>query len=348
MAPLVSVLLPYRDAGETIEEAIGSVLAERDVDLELIAVDDGSRDDGPDRVARLRREDGRVVMVKTPGALVDPPRSGIVAALEEGLAVARGGLIARMDGDDISRPGRLARQRDEMLSDPRLGALGARVTPFPEEALGEGMRRYVAWQNTLLTPEDHARELFVESPLCHPSVMIRRSALDDVGGFVEGPWPEDYDLWLRLDARGYLLAKVPEDLLLWRHREGRATFTDPRYAIARFIEAKGFYLAPRLRRMAAEAGQEARPLAVWGAGKTGRWVARALAKAGAAPSLFIDIDPRKIGRTAQGAPIVAPDALKRGGHTVVVAVGARGARDLIRAHLNGADFKEGSDYICAA
>jgi glycosyltransferase involved in cell wall biosynthesis len=348
MAPVVSVLLPYREAGETVEEAIGSVLEERGVDLEVIAINDGSRDDGPEKVARLSRgagAGGRVVMIEGEGR-------GIAAALTRGLSVARGAFIARMDADDISLPMRIERSLEVFMSDDRLGVVGTRVEAFPEEAVGEGMRRYVAWQNALVTPEDHAREIFIESPLCHPSVTIRRRALDEAGGFRDGPWPEDYDLWLRLDARGFLLAKVPEVRLRWRHRAGRATFSDPRYALARFIEAKGHYLAPRLRVMRAlgDGGAPSleRALAVWGAGKTGRRVARAMAMGGATPDLFVDIDPRKIGRTAQGAPIVPPSHLERGRHTVVVAVGARGARDLIREHLDAAGFKEGTDYVCAA
>jgi hypothetical protein len=225
--------------------------------------------------------------------------------------------------------------------DAGLAVIGARVEAFSSGAVGEGMQRYVAWLNSIVTPEDHAREIFVEAPLCHPSVTLRRSALDAVGGFREARWPEDYDLWLRLDAAGLRMAKIPEVGLRWRHGPGRATFTDPRCALTQLAEAKGHYLGARLR-----AGT--RPIAVWGAGKTGRRLAAALARNGARPALFVDIDPRKIGRTAQGAPIVDPSGLARGRFTVVVAVGARGARALIREHLDGAGFVEGRDYVCAA
>jgi glycosyltransferase involved in cell wall biosynthesis len=334
MPPLVSVVLPYRNAADTIEEAVASVLAERSVELEIIAVDDGSTDRGPAIVERMRQGDPRVVAAGT-------PPGGIARALNHGTSLARGDYIARMDGDDISLPGRLELQIDALSTDPRLAVVGTQVEAFPEDAVGEGMRRYIAWQNALITPEDHARELFVESPLCHPSVMMRRRSLEEAGGFREGPWPEDYDLWLRLDARGEKLAKVPAVLFRWRQRRASATFSDPRYALARFNEAKARYLAPRL--LAA-----GRPIAVWGAGKTGRRLARELAANGAPAALFIDIDPRKIGRRAQGAPIEPPSALVRGRYTVVVAVGARGARDLIRSYLAGASFEEVADYICAS
>ena len=72
--PVVSVLLPYRDAAATVDEAVGCLLAQRGVTLEVLAVDDGSTDDGPARVAEIARGDARVVRIATGGA-------GIVAAL---------------------------------------------------------------------------------------------------------------------------------------------------------------------------------------------------------------------------------------------------------------------------
>ncbi|EYF02260.1 glycosyltransferase [Chondromyces apiculatus] len=340
MHPLVSVLLPYRNAGRTVEEALGSVLSERGVPLEVVAVDDGSTDDGPEVVAGAAARDARVVPVASGGV-------GIARALSQAASVARGELLARMDADDVSVNERLRRQAEALREDAGLGVVGARVEAFATGAegeareVGEGMRRYVDWLNGIVTPEDHAREMFVESPLCHPSVMMRREVLASVGGFQETRWAEDYDLWLRMAAAGVRMAKIPEVGLRWRHQTGRATFSDPRYAIARFLEAKGHYLAARLRK-------EGRRVAVWGAGRTGRRLAAALRENGVFPCLFVDIDPRKIGRSVQGAPIVEPGRLERGVYALVVAVGARGARALIREHLGSAGFTEGEDYVCAS
>lgn len=332
--PLVSVLLPYRNNAPTIEEAGRSVLAERDVDLELIAIDDGSTDDGPRIVASLAAEDARVVTCSAGGV-------GIVKALSHGLTRARGSLIARMDGDDVSLPGRFAAQVDLLGSDRRLGLVATQVEGFPESAVGEGLRLYIAWQNALVSPADHARELFVESPVCHPSVMLRRDVIDSAGGFVDVRWAEDYDLWLRVDALGFGMAKVPAVLLRWRHREGRLTFSDGRYALPLFDEVKARYLAPKLL-------ARGLPVTVWGAGKTGKRLARALEPHGVRPVRFVDIDPRKIGGVARGAPIVSPEPLVRGETTIVCAVGARGARSLIRAHLVDRGFVEGADFLFAA
>ena len=85
---------------------------------------------------------------------------------------------------------RLAQQRQFLEQHPDVALLGTRVEAFAEGgSVGEGLERYVTWQNALLTPEDHRRELFVESPLCHPSIMVRRGVLQEAGGYRQLPLP---------------------------------------------------------------------------------------------------------------------------------------------------------------
>lgn len=338
MKPAVSVLLPYRDVEETLGSALASVLAEREIDLEVIAIDDGSRDGSAEVVARWAARDPRVIPIAGEG-------TGIARALALGLRHARAEhWVARMDGDDISIPGRLAAQVEALARDPRLGAVGARVEPFPAAVVGRGLRRYIDWQNTLVTAEDHARAIFVEAPLCHPSVTLRREALEAVGGFREVDWPEDYDLWLRLDAAGWKLAKLPEVLLRWRQREGRLTFTDPRCALERHRALKAAFLAPRL----AAVRNQGRTLVCWGAGPSGRRLARALEHEGVRFERWIDIDPRKVGRRARGAPIDGPSVLERGRDFVIVALGTGEARECVRADLLARGFVELEDFVCAS
>jgi glycosyltransferase involved in cell wall biosynthesis len=331
--PDVSVLLPYRDAEDTLAEALQSVLQERDVSFELIAVDDGSNDASARIVADAAAHDSRVRPLAGSGR-------GLVAALNQALQTARAPLLARMDADDVSLPGRLPTQAKRLQVDPAIAVLGTSVRAFPEHAVAEGMRRYVAWQNGLLEPEQHRAQLFVESPLCHPSVMLRREALLAVGGYRDGAFAEDYDLWLRLDAAGYAMAKLPAVLLLWRHHEGRATLRDPRYARRNFAVLKAPHLARRLR-------ERGLPVDVWGAGQAGKRLARELERHGVRAVRFLDIDPKKLGRTARGAPIESYASLfEPGRHFVVVALAARGARDLARQELDARGYREGRDYLC--
>jgi glycosyltransferase involved in cell wall biosynthesis len=330
----VDVILPFRNAAATVDAALGSLLASGDDALTVLAIDDCSTDSSAASVRDWAQRDPRVRLLAGSGG-------GLVPTLNLGLAHARGTFVARMDADDLTHPERIARQRAYLLAHPEISVLGTRVQAFSEEGpLGEGLLRYVDWQNSLLTPEQHRRERFVESPLCHPSVMLRRSLLDAVGSYRELDGPEDYELFLRCAEHGHALAKLPEVLLSWRHQRGRATFADARYALARFRAVKAPYLA---RELARSARPLRRRLALWGAGPTGRRLARALTQHGTQLALFVDIDPAKIGRVAQGLPICSPDALDSEHDQVVVAVGARGARELIRADLEARGFLEGGN-----
>lgn len=318
--------MPYRDAGPTVRRAAESVLAQTGVELELLAVDDGSTDDGPAQVRELARRDARVIPLEAGG--------GLVPALERGRQAARAPLLARMDADDECLPGRFAAQVAALREAP--GLVATRVELFGDH--GEGMARYVEWQNTLLTPEAHARDLFVESPICHPSVALPAALLDAAGGYRDGDFPEDYELWLRLAERGATIRKVPMVGLRWRQHGASFSRTDGRYRPEAFRDLKAEYLARRLPE---------RPLVVWGAGQTGKRFMRSLEPHGPRASRFVDIDPKKIGRQARGVPVIAPGAIESGDH-VLVAVGARGARAKVRAHLVGRGFEELTDFRCVA
>ncbi len=340
---MISVLLPFRDAATTLAEAMASVLDDLDGGDELVAIDDGSSD-GSRAVARAVAEnDARVRIVESGGSAAQA--AGIAGALNRGIAEARGELLGRMDADDVSLPGRFAAQRALLDADATLGAVGVQVEAFPAPAAG--MQRYFGWQNALVTKSDHARAIFVEAPLCHPTALIRRAALQHVGGFREVAWPQDYDLWLRLDAAGFGIAKVERVLFRWRVHASSVTWTNPKNAASRLLEARASFLAQRLRVLGVDTG-----FAIWGAGQTGKRLARALEAHGLRPLAFVDVDPKKIGRRARDAVIVdAAEGIARARKDewlLVVAVGEAGAREVVKQRLLGAGIAESSAFICAA
>jgi glycosyltransferase involved in cell wall biosynthesis len=318
-----------------VRAAAVSILRQTERDLALVCVDDGSTDATGEVLERLAERDRRVLVLRGPG-------EGIARALGRGLARCDAEVVARMDADDVAHPARLALQRDALAADPSLAAVGARVRLFPRRILRDGMRRYAAWLNALVTPELVARDLLVEAPLAHPAAALRRGALERAGGWRDGPFPEDYDLWLRLVEAGGRLTNVPATLLDWRESPGRLTRTDPRYGLDRHVALKAAFLA-----RGPLAGR--REVALWGAGETGKAFADALAAHGIGVALFLEVDRAKIGRRIRGAPVLGYGEVGRArGLPLLVAVGAPGARALIRAELARAGLDEPRDFRCVA
>jgi GT2 family glycosyltransferase len=336
--PRVSVLLPVRDARPFLAACLASLEAQTLADFEIVAVDDGSRDGSAELLAATARRDPRLRLLRQ-------PRRGLVAALNRGLEACRAPYVARLDADDLAARRRLELQAGALDADPALAVVSCRVRHFPSAAVGGGFRIYERWLNRLLSHEQIVRERFIESPLPHPSVMARRRVLEAAGGYRDRGWPEDYDLWLRLAAAGMRFRKLPRCLVGWRAHPGRLTHTDRRYAVERFLACKAHHLA-----RGPLAGR--RPL-VWGAGQTGRRLAKHLEREDAAPLAFLDIDPKKIGGQLRRQPVVAADELPRlllelDGPPVVTAVASRGARQLIRERLATWGLVEGATFWCAA
>jgi glycosyltransferase involved in cell wall biosynthesis len=300
-------------------------------DFEINAVDDGSTDGTAALLAQWAARDSRVRVLSTPPL-------GIVSALNAAAGEAQGEFLARMDADDIAATRRFDRQTELLDANPAMAACGTCIRYVPRRLVRDGARRYERWVNSVVRPKEMERDLFVECPIPHPSLLMRRSAFVKVGGYRDVDWPEDYDLVLRLWESGYELGKVPEVLLEWRERPDRLSRTDERYSEDAFRRCKARFIGRRI------AGRE---VVVWGAGPVGKAFARALQTEGQNIAAFVELDPRKIGQTIHGAPVVHPSAIAEyRGMYVVAAVGSPEARADIRRELHGAGFRE-PDECCA-
>jgi glycosyltransferase involved in cell wall biosynthesis len=337
--PAVSVLIPCYNAADTLQEGLESLSRQTLSNFEVIAVDDGSTDETLGILRRWARRDERY-------RVLHQPHRGIIPALNTGLPECRAPYVARMDTDDRALPERLERQVNFLDAHPETSLVACQVAGFPKGEVRPGFRIYLDWLNSLLTDAEIRREIFIESPLPHPSVTFRKDVVMGLGSYQEHGWAEDYDLWLRLYLAGARFAKVAEVLLEWREHPGRLTRTDGRYSLENFLRAKAHYLArgPLARRDA---------VIVWGAGMMGRRLSKHLVRQGLPLVGFVDIDPRKIGRTRRGLLVFSPDDLmdcwKRFNHpALLAAVGARGARPLIRERLEDFGLSEGQDWWSAA
>ncbi|MFI5372013.1 MAG: glycosyltransferase family 2 protein [Candidatus Eisenbacteria bacterium] len=225
--PALSVLVPVRDARPWIAASFASLSRQTFRDLEIVAVDDGSRDGSGEWLERHTRHEPRLSVIRT-------ARRGLPAALATALAAARAPMVARHDADDLSHRHRFARQMAYLAAHRGVAVVGTRVRLFPAGATGPGMRRWAAWHDSLIDHRDMRNESLIDSVLAHGTATMRRRALEDAGGWVERGWPEDMDLWRRLLERGASFAKLPERLYGWRQHAGSATRTDPRYRRERF------------------------------------------------------------------------------------------------------------------
>ena len=335
--PRLSVLLPCRDAERHLDECIASLRAQTLSDYEVLAVNDGSRDGTLGILEGWAERDPRVQVLAGTG-------SGIAEALSLAASHARAEHLARMDADDVMHPQRLRLQWRFLQARTDISACGTGVRYFPRDRVGSGYERYESWLNSLRGKEEVERDLFVECPLAHPTMMVRAAAYRQVGGYRDRGWPEDYDLVFRLHRSGYKLANLPEVLLSWRITAGRLSMRSDTYSPEAFRRCKVHhllrgYLPP------------GRALVIWGAGRVGKPLARELLRHQLQPAAFVDLDPRKIGQQVHGAVVCLPSFLNEradGRPFVLIAVGSPGAREDIRASLTEMGYEGAKDYLAFA
>jgi len=313
------------------------VLSQRGATFEVVAVDDGS----DDRTAAILEERSR----SEPRLRVfHQPPSGLVAALTAGMARCRAPVIVRQDHDDVSRPGRLAALA-ELLSDGSLAAADTGIELEASASTGEGMHRWARWHAEMgAEPAAMARERYVDCPLV--AMAFRRELVESIGGYRDLGWNEDHDLCLRLICGGHRVGRVEEPLYVVCDRPDRLSRTAEHTGIDRLRALKAHMLARFELRPERLAG---RALAVWGAGRNGKRIARALRAEGVGVTLFVDVDPKKIGKHVGEVPIVAPTRLGGPGEAFVLgAVGKAGGREDIRAYLSARGFVEERHFLAVA
>ncbi|HEX2853353.1 MAG TPA: glycosyltransferase [Opitutaceae bacterium] len=202
---LISVVIPVYNAARFVQSAIGSVLAQSFRDFELIAVDDGSTDSSKALLDALAATDPRI-------RVISRPNTGIVGALNDGLAAATGEFIARMDADDIALPTRFETQLAYLRAHPGCVALGTDILYTDPE--GDPLTRH----RPALTHEAIVEQLLVGNggALIHPTVIFRRQAVESAGRYRQQyNFIEDLDLFLRLSEAGRL-ANLPDVFLRYR------------------------------------------------------------------------------------------------------------------------------------
>ena len=213
-SPAVSVVMPVYNGRRYMRLAVESILAQTFGDFEFNLVDDGSTDDSLAVLREYEAKDSRV-------RIISRPNTGIVAALNDGLAVAQGEFVARMDADDIAAPERFEKQVAFLRGNSDHVLVGSQVMLIDPEGAPLCTKR-----DTEYTHERIDSALLKHRwALVHPTIMVRREALTAVGGYrAKYQWLEDLDLFLRLAEVGKL-ASLPDVLLYYRLHTGSICHT---------------------------------------------------------------------------------------------------------------------------
>ncbi len=196
--------MPVFNSENYLEESILSILNQTYKNFELIILDDGSTDESKHIIAQYAQSDKRI------RPYYSSKNIGIVKRLNEGLSLAEGNIIARMDSDDISLPKRLETQLLFLNDNPQIDVVGAStITIDSNGAQTDVIRR--------TTNSIHLYWIsFFSNPLSHPTVMFKKESILAMGGYLLSQYPvEDFDLWIRVMKSGRI-SNIAEPLLKYR------------------------------------------------------------------------------------------------------------------------------------
>lgn len=331
MNPEVSIILPYLNAGNTLEAAIESILNQTFRNFELLLVDNNSTDLSYSIAQNFAKKDSRIRVLKE-------EKKGVPNAMNCGLKNANGKFIARMDADDISLTHRLEKQIQYLHNNPEIGFVGSKVKYIPHNNNTAGFERFVDWANSFHSSKEMELNRFVEIPIINPTILFKKELFEKYGGCSDGNFPEDYEMQLRYLEAGVKMAKLNESLVEWHDYSTRLTRTDERYSTEAFFRIKAKYF-----RCWSEKNNPFHPhIWVWGAGRKTRQRAQLLEKQGLIIDGFIDVIKSK---TTQKTTIHYSEIPEPGNIFIVPMVTSYGARDQIKEFLLQANYIEGVDFL---
>lgn len=207
---MVSVVMSVFNGEAFLAEALESVLDQTFLDFEFLVVDDGSRDGTAEILRTFADRDRRI-------RILDQDNRGLAVSLSRGVSEACGRYVARMDADDICLPDRFARQVAFLDRHPAVGVVGGAVQQIDSDGKP---------QDVIIMPTESdviRGQLARRSPIAHPTAMIRRDLLAEVGAYRSAfRYAQDYDLWLRIGERAEI-ANLPDIVLRYRVHDGNVS-----------------------------------------------------------------------------------------------------------------------------
>ncbi len=231
--PCISVIIPTYNQGRYIAETIESVLAQTHREREIIVVDDGSTDDTRIRLATYTNQI----------QYIHQTNKGLSGARNTGFAASGGDYVLFLDSDDLLRPDALehmAHVLDHTPDDGLVYCAWQQVSADDKSVLGEVHPNQVGHVLKPLL----LREFFFFGS----SALIRRSVLEQVGGFDESlPWGDDADMWLRIGLAGWSFGYLDEPVLQYRvHKASMTASVSPRQVEGWQAGLRKFFATPNI------------------------------------------------------------------------------------------------------
>lgn len=197
----VSVIMGVYNGEQRIEKALHSILEQSYQNFEVIVCDDGSTDKSIEVIQKMADIDKRIKL------LTNRTNLGLAKTLNKCLGCARGEYIARMDDDDYSHRDRFLKQVEFLNQNPRYAIVGSSRNLFDDHGI---------WGTDCIYGERTKIDIFKGHSFPHPSVMMRKSAIQNVGGYSVSPETqrtEDYDLWCKMYSKGNIGFNLSDILL---------------------------------------------------------------------------------------------------------------------------------------
>ncbi len=201
--PKVSVVMPFYNCEQYLDESISSILHQTFSNFEFIIINDASTDES-DTIVKKYLHDKRIIYVN------NETNIWIVKNLNHGISLAQGQYIARMDGDDISTLDRLEKQVTFLDDHPEIDIVWWSAILINEQW------NHIGKLHKPLNHQDILDGIFLYSPFIHPTVLYKKTLISHLWYRQEYHLSEDYDLWCRLLLGWYKSANLSDYVLLYR------------------------------------------------------------------------------------------------------------------------------------
>ena len=331
MNMLVSILIPFKNTEEYLEECLLSIINQSYKNWEVLAVNDHSTDSSAKIVARFANIDKRIKLYSNKG-------NGIIEALRTAYKISTGHFVTRMDSDDIMKENRLEVMASALKKYGKGHLAVGQVRYFSHRGISNGYERYEQWLNQLTKTGNNYSEIYKECVIPSPCWMIYREDLDNCGAFTPDRYPEDYDLTFRFYENNLKCIPCNQVLHMWRDYDTRTSRTSEHYAQNYFLDIKLHYFLkldydPK------------KVLTVWGAGYKGKEIAKGLKKRNIDFYWLCD-NPKKIGKEIYGKEMHHFSILTEFKNPQsVITVANEDAQKMIRAYLTKLEHKTLVDFF---